>query len=256
MRVKWDIDGKGVPPSTGGLGYTGPNLPKGSYVAKVKRMTIGAIKSQGENHGKPRISILLEVCGPERIGNPDPTKSLLGAPVWDGLNIIESGRSFVNGFLHALTDGSDAEKRAVEAAFWPPNGPYAKKEANRNGDEQLHVKKIGKYTIGSPNGELLVQITTKADSDLQDNYRPAVTQYLPYTGPKPESVDSDDEDEDDDDLIEDDEEEYDDEDDEDDEEYEDLDNPDDDIDADESGDEDDDDEPVNVGSRRQKEPPF
>jgi hypothetical protein len=241
MRVKWDIDGKGVPPSTGGIGYEGPDLPKGSYVAKVKRMTIGAIKAQGENHGKPRISVLLEVCGPER------AKQYFGAPIWDGLNIIEGSESFSNGFLHALTDGSDAEKRAIETAFWPPNGPYAKKEANRNGDEQLHVKKIGKYTVGSPNGELLVQVVTKAGSDLQGNYRPEISQYLPYTGPKPESVD--DTDDEDDDMLsdgdDDDDDEYeDDEDDEDDEDYED--DEDEDIDASEAI-------PVGAG---EGEPPF
>ena len=191
-RVKWDIDGKGVgPANAGGVGYSGPDLPKGSYVAKVKRMTLGRIKSQGANHNKPRISVLLEVCGPES------AKQYFGAPVWDGLNIIDSSVPFVNAFLHGLTNGSDSEKKAVESAFWPPNGPMTKKEANKAGDEVIHITKIGKYNINSPQGEQLVQITVRAGRDLSGNYRPEISGYLPYDGPKTESVDGDEDDDDD-----------------------------------------------------------
>lgn len=191
-RIKWEIDGKGVGPAGGGMGYSGPDLPKGSYVAKVKRMTLGRIKSQGANHNKPRISVLLEVCGPES------AKQYFGAPVWDGLNIIDSSIPFVNAFLHGLTNGSESEKKAVESAFWPPNGPMTKKEANKAGDEIVHITKIGKYAINSPNGECLVQITVRAGRDLNGNYRPEISGYLPYSGPKPESLDDDEGDDDDD----------------------------------------------------------
>ena len=190
-RVKWEIDGKGVTAAGGQGGYSGPDLPKGSYVAKVKRMTLGRIKSQGANHNKPRISVLLEVCGPES------AKQYFGAPVWDGLNIIDSSVPFVNAFLHGLTNGSDSEKKAVESAFWPPNGPMTKKEANKAGDEVIHITKIGKYNINSPQGEQLVQITVRAGRDLSGNYRPEISGYLPYDGPKTESVDGDEDDDDD-----------------------------------------------------------
>lgn len=201
-KLKWDVDGRGDEPGSGGGFYNGPDLPKGSYTFRVKRMTVGKIKSQGENHGKPRISILLEaVGGAGSNGLDNPEWEFLGAPVWDGLNIIKSGTSFVNGFLHALTDGSEAEKRAVEAAFWPPNGPDARKEKGRDDQPVIHVKKIGKYKVNSPNGELLVQAVVKPDKDLQGNYRPSIAQYIPYTGPgKPKSVDVED---DDDDLLDD-----------------------------------------------------
>lgn len=194
-RVKWDIDGKGVSPSGGGMGYTGPDLPKGSYVAKVKRMTLGRIKSQGANHGKPRISVLLEICGPER------AKEYFGAPVWDGLNIIDSSLPFVNAFLHGLTDGSEREKKAVEAAFWPPNGPMTKKEANKAGEDVVHITKIGKYAINSPSGECLVQVTIRPGKTLDGSYRPEISGYLPYEGPKPESVDDEDDENDSDDYV-------------------------------------------------------
>lgn len=197
MKLKWDVDGKGVAPAQGGLGYSGPDLVKGSYVCKVKRMTVGKINKQGENYGKPRITVLLEVCGPE------DASEYFGHPIWEGLNIIESGRPYVNAFLHALTDGSPAEKKAIEAAFWPPNGPNARKETTKDGSRtDLHIKKIGKYNIGSPNGELLIQVVAKPDSDQQGNFRARVDQYLPYTGPRPES-DADVDDDEDDDYIDD-----------------------------------------------------
>jgi hypothetical protein len=195
MKVKWDVDGKGVAPQQG-MGYSGPDLPKGSYVAKIKRMTIGKISKEGENHNKPRISVLLEVVGPE------DASEYIGHPIWDGLNIIESGRGYVNAFLHALTDGSKSAKDAVEKAFWPPNGPNAKREANKDGSKSdLHVKKIGRYVIASPNGEHLVQIVAKPDS-YQGKFRAVVDQYIPYAGKQTNKVaDDDDLDDDDDDLI-------------------------------------------------------
>ena len=192
IKLKWDITGKGEEPWGAGLSqYEGPTPPKGSYIAKIKRMTVGAIKSQGDNHGKPRIAVLLEIVGGSGAdGVRDKNYQYFGAPIWDGLNIIKEPFSLgkINGFLHALTDGSDEAKRAVETAFWPPNGPDAKKEPRRDGGEDIHIKAIGKYQIQSPAGEHLVRIITKMESDLQGEPRAAVNTYLPYTGPKPESI--------------------------------------------------------------------
>jgi hypothetical protein len=152
-------------------------------------MTVGAIKSQGDNHGKPRIAILLEIVGGAGAeGVRDSSYTYYGAPIWDGLNIIKTQTPKVNAFLHALTDGSEEAKRAVETAFWPPNGPDAKKEPRRDGAEEIHIKAIGKYPIQSPNGEYLVRIITKMDQDLQLQPRAAVNQYLPYKGPKPQAT--------------------------------------------------------------------
>jgi hypothetical protein len=188
-QLKWDVDGKG---ETGGAtGYEGPDLPKGSYVARVKRVTVGKIMGENsKNKGKPRITILMEVVGGAGAdGIDDSEYPYLGHPVWDGLNIIKSGAGFVNAFLHALTDGTEAEKSAIETAFWPPNGPYAKKETNpNNGKSAVHVKRIGKVQINSPKGEMLVQITTKPDKDLQGNFKATVTRYLPYKGKQPDST--------------------------------------------------------------------
>jgi len=216
-KMKWDIDGKGVAP-TGGAGYTGPDLPKGSWPAKVKRMTVTKIKSEGANKGKPRISVLLEVTG--LTGDKEKYN---GAPVWDGLNIIPSSLSFVNAFLHGLTDGSDAAKKAIEAAFWDKDkGPDVKAEDNKSGDKVVHIKKIGAYNVNSPDGALMVQITTKPGADLTGNYRPEITGYIPSKVDNLKDVDSDDDfgdDDDDDDIddIPDEDEDFEDEDDEDDE---------------------------------------
>jgi hypothetical protein len=194
MRLKWEISGKGE--GSWGEGFTqydGPVPPKGSYIARIKRMTVGAIKSQGENHGKPRIAILLEIVGGSGAdGVRDEKYPYFGAPIWDGLNMIKdpslTSIKKINGFLHALTDGSEEAKRAVETAFWPPNGPDAKKEPRKDGTEEIHIKGIGKYQIQSPAGEHLVRIITKMEPDLAGEMRAAVNQYLPYTGPKPASV--------------------------------------------------------------------
>jgi hypothetical protein len=186
MKLKWDITGKGDEAwGSDFQTYEGPTPPKGSYVAKVKRMTLGHIKKEGENKGKPRISVLLEiVSGAGANGLDDEKYQYRGAPVWDGLNIIKAQTGRVNGFLHALTDGSDAEKRAVETAFWPPNGPKADKVARRDGGPpDVHITHIGKYNIGSPDGECLVRITTKMGKDLDQNPRAEIGSYLPYTGP-------------------------------------------------------------------------
>ena len=147
-------------------------------------MTVGAIKSQGDNHGKPRMR---NSCGGRAAGQApvvvrDTSYEYYGAPIWDGLNIIKTQTPKVNAFLHALTDGSEEAKRAVETAFWPPNGPEAKKEARKDGSEDIHIKAIGKYPIQSPSGEFLVRIITKMENDLQGQPRAAVNQYLPYKG--------------------------------------------------------------------------
>jgi hypothetical protein len=186
MKLKWDITGKGDEAWGAGITqYEGEVPPRGSYVARVKRMTVGAIKSQGDNHGKPRISVLLEVVGGAGVdGVRDTEYEYYGAPIWDGLNIIKTQTPKVNAFLHALTDGSEEAKRAIETAFWPPNGPDAKKEARKDGTDDVHIKAIGKCPIGSPNGEYLVRIITKLEPDPKGQMRAAVNQYLPYKGPQ------------------------------------------------------------------------
>lgn len=202
IKVKWDVDGKGEAAWGGDGGtYEGPVPPKGSYIAKIKRITMGQIKAQGPNKGKPRLSVLLEIVGGHGAdGLNDPDYQYRGAPVWDGVNIIKSQAGRANMFIHALTDGSDAEKRAVENKFWPPNMDVrAERTTRRDGTEDIHIKSIGKYKINSPNGETLVRIVTKMGYDLDKNPRAEVSQYLPYTGPQPNangSASDDDEDED------------------------------------------------------------
>lgn len=211
MKAKWDINGKGAAPKQAGEGgftrYEGPNLPKGSWPAKVKRMEVKKIQAQGPNHGKPRISILLEV---QTNHLKDEAKHKYhGAPVWDGLNIIEGSEGFVNGFLHALTDGSPAAKKAVESAFWDDDkGPDKKvitiQGGPREGQKETHLTKIGKYVISSPNGEHMIQITTRAGKNLDGDYAPQVASFISYKGPQPSADDEDsDVDVEDDDIEED-----------------------------------------------------
>lgn len=183
MKVKWDITGKGDEAwGEGFQSYDGPVPVKGSYVCRIKRMTLGKINKEGENKGKPRISVLLEVVGGQGANGIDDKKyKYLGAPIWDGLNIIKAQTGRVNAFLHALTDGSDAAKRAVETAFWPPNGPKADK-IEKGGSTAVHITQIGKYNIGSPDGQCLVRVITKMGKDLDGNPRAEVNNYIPYEG--------------------------------------------------------------------------
>lgn len=212
IKGKWEINGKGVAPSAAGgfSNYSGPTPPKGSYPAKVKRMEVVKIKGAGANKGKPRIRILLEIQTKQL-----PEKELHkyhGAPVWDGLNIIEGSEGFVNGFLHALTNGSAAATAAIESAFWDEDkGPDLKRTkvaaGPREGEVETHVIKVGRAQINSPKGEFMLQITTKMGKDLDGNPRPEVSSYVHYTGPKAVGEESDSEgdddfdDEDDDDMI-------------------------------------------------------
>lgn len=205
IKLKWDTDGKGEAAWGGdGQTYDGPVPPKGSYVVKLKRMTKHQIKAQGENHNKPRLSVLVEVVSGQGAESIDDMKyKYRGAPIWDGINIIKSQAGRANMFIHALTDGTDDAKRAIENKFWPPNMDVrAEKIAKRNGEENIHIKSIGPYKINSPNGEILMRITTRMGKDLDGNPQAQITQYLPYTGPKPgvngSAVTDDDEDEDED----------------------------------------------------------
>jgi hypothetical protein len=199
-KLKWDISGKGVKPKQPGegmSGYEGPDLPKGSYPAKIKRMEVTKITSNTVNKGKPRIRLLLEVQTDKVKGK----EQYHGAPVWDGLNIIDSGKPYVNAFLHALTDGSEKSKRAIEAVFWDEDkGADFKKVRNKKSDEiEVHITKIGRLQINSPVGEKMIQIVTRPGSDNKGNYRPEVAEYLPYGGSDAEDEDSDIEEMDDDD---------------------------------------------------------
>jgi hypothetical protein len=209
-KMKWDVDGKGVAPGSAG-GYAGPDLPKGSWPAKVKRVEvvkIGENKKEGDaksaNDGKPRLRILLEV---QTSHDPD-RKKYHGHPIWDGLNIIKGSESFVNGFLHGLTDGSQRAKDAIESAFWDDDkGPDIKRikvlKGKNAGKIETHIIKIGRVKIDSPKGEVMVQVTTKP-GEWKGDYRAEVTGYIPFdptTFAGPLNGAEVDEDEDDDDLL-------------------------------------------------------
>ena len=196
-RMKWNINGKGVDPAAGNAnGYNGPDLPKGSWPCRIKRMTVGSISQTSkikENRGQPRISVLLEVHG-----LTGEKAKYNGAPIWDGLNVIKSSLPFVNAFLHALTDGKESSKNAIEAAFWDDDkGPVFKRvkvtKGARSGQIDTHIIKIGRVNINSPEGETMIQVTTRAGEDQKGNYRPEVSGYIPFVGPKSSGDDDDDE---------------------------------------------------------------
>lgn len=249
-KMKWDLNGRGVTakqPGEAGGGYDGPDLPKGSWPVRIKRMEVMKIgqnkkasDKKGPNDGKPRIRILMEVVSNTLEGK----EKYHGHPIWDGLNVIESSVSFVNGFLHALTDGSEAGKRAIEAQFWDDDkGPDFKRIKNdKSGAMETHITKIGKAVINSPKGEYMLQVTTRGGKNLDGSFKAEVTGYLPFKGKQadPDDDGEDYEDEEDELLSDDvDDDEVDDDDDSDDTEYVDDE---DDSDEDEDGDDEVDDE--------------
>ena len=253
VKAKWDINGKGVAASEGGgfATYNGPDLPKGSWPAKLKRVVVTKIKSKGANQGKPRLQVLFEIQTNQL--DDEAKHKYHGAPVWDGLNIIAGSEGFVNAFLHSLTDGSKAAKNAIESAFWDADkGPDLKRikvdKGPREGQVDTHIIKIGRVKVNSPNGEFMVQITTKPGKDLDGNYRPEVSGYIPFQGEQPSAAggsddDMDDIDDDDDDMddgIMDDDG--------------DMDGDIDEDDDDDADEDDDDDEPVKAAAGRRKKP--
>jgi hypothetical protein len=125
--------------------YKGELPRNGAYVGTLKRLTVGKIGS-GDDKGKNKLSILVEIDDPDY-------PEYKGAPAWGNLNLTDQGATYVNQFLEALTDGSEAAKKAIRTAFWK-TGPIAD-------DTKEHILRIGKVNVNSPNGSIKVLISTK-----------------------------------------------------------------------------------------------
>lgn len=179
-----------------------PTPPKGRYKVRLKRMTHGTIRS-GDNAGAPRFNCLLELVGPKS------AEKYAGYGFWHGLNLTKQGAGYVNQFLNGLAGSSSSAQTALRKAFWG---------ADIVVDDDGHVTKIGKMKIGSPDGQLTLEITTRMGKDRDGNPRAEVVSVLVPQNDSdelPAEVEGDDEDEDDD-VLEEVEEDDDDEDDDDD----------------------------------------
>lgn len=163
-----------------------PAPPKGRYKVRLKRMTHGTIRS-GDNAGLPRFNCLLELVGPKS------AEKYAGYGFWHGLNLTKQGAGYVNQFLNGLAGSSESAQRALRKAFWG---------ADIVVDDDGHVQRIGKTKVGSPDGQLTLEITTRMGKDRDGNPRAEVVSVLVPQNDSASSVESDeDEDEDDDDVI-------------------------------------------------------
>ena len=158
--------------------YDGPPPTPGTYRGKIKKMGLAKIGS-GENKGGNRIALVLEITDGK----------FKGAGVMHSLNMTKQGAPFVNQFLEALTDGSDAQRAGIRNAFWNIGFDVDPEPTGKMGQQFL---KIGKKT--NPIG-MSVAFVTKMGNDLQDNPRAEVARFV-----LPIPKDSEDEDEDEDTL--------------------------------------------------------
>lgn len=166
-----------------------PAPPKGRYKVRLKRMTHGTIRS-GDNAGAPRFNCLLELIG------PSSADKYMGYGFWHGLNLTKQGAGYVNQFLNGLAGGSESAQRSLRKAFWG---------ADIVVDEDGHVQRIGKTKIGSPDGQLTLEITSRLGKDRDGNARAEVVSVLVPQNDSASFETEDDEDEDDDDILEEDE---------------------------------------------------
>ena len=119
--------------------------PTGSYDGVLKVLYIDAITSaESENRGKNKLRVGVELRNTEG-------RKYDGYLAWGNLNMIDQSIPFVNQFLLALTDGSDAEFEKIKKAFYvtKPNVDERKK----------HITAIGRWNVNSPNGELPIKVS-------------------------------------------------------------------------------------------------
>jgi hypothetical protein len=122
-------------------------LPQtGSYDGKLKVLQLA---KTGPNAKNPNCNMLK--VGVELVDAGEAT----GYVAFRNIVLIENTVPFVNQFLRALTDGSDAELAKIQRAF----------ENNLVVDErEVNVLKIGTYKINSPEGELPIKVSIKRGS--------------------------------------------------------------------------------------------
>ncbi|HNJ38167.1 MAG TPA: hypothetical protein PKL27_09380 [Nitrosomonas sp.] len=87
--------------------YDGPPPKPGYYTGVIKSMKLGKIAS-GKNQGADRIELLIEI-------NKGEYK---GAGIFHNLNLTDQGKAYVNQFLHAVSNGTDADMVKIRRVFW------------------------------------------------------------------------------------------------------------------------------------------
>lgn len=158
-KFNLDINGVDDDAAEGFEVWSGPMPHNGVYDGKLKVAVINVIDPEGKKHsknaGKNRVKI-----GVELAGNTGSDAEFNGFTAWGGVNLIESGKRFINQWLLALTDGSDEEFLAIKKAFY---------EGGLRVDEKKeHITAIGRWKVGSPTGELPIKVSLKQRSFTVD----------------------------------------------------------------------------------------
>ena len=126
--------------------WSGELPPTGSYSGVLKIISLGEIGPDAKNAGKPKLSIGVEL----KSEKGSPSQKYDGYIAWGNLNLIPESAPFINQFLLALTDGSDASLAKIQNAF----------QNNITWDERKkHVVKIGNLYVNSPEGELPIKVS-------------------------------------------------------------------------------------------------
>ncbi|AZS12616.1 hypothetical protein HWB99_gp080 [Mycobacterium phage DrLupo] len=151
---KFDLDINGVDDGVaeGYEVWSGPLPTPGVYDGKLKVAQIVVIDPDGTKHsknaGKNRVKI-----GVELAGNTGEKAQFNGFTAWGGVNLVDSGKPFINQWLLALTDGSDEEFLAIKKAFY--------EGGIRVDEKKEHITAIGRWSVESPNGELPIKLSLK-----------------------------------------------------------------------------------------------
>lgn len=164
-KLSFGITGVGEE-ATGG--FDNSPVKPGTYKGTCKYVKVSYIKKEGPNKGKPRLNIGVQV-------DSGPDEKAKGRMFWGGLNVIDGQQGWVNQFLNSLTDGSPAATKTIQKVFWnedddPKLGPDV--------DADGHILKVGKWKVGSPEGEIPIIFTLKKGKDQDGNPRSEVGRFL------------------------------------------------------------------------------
>lgn len=126
--------------------WSGELPPTGSYLGKLKVMSMGEIGPEAKNAGKPKVSIGVEL----KAEKGSPSQKYDGFIAWGNLNLIEESAPYINQFLMALTDGEEASLIKIQHAFSNDIDLDERKK---------HIIRIGNLKVDSPEGELPIKVS-------------------------------------------------------------------------------------------------
>lgn len=143
-KMDFGINGMDQEAAAGRESWGGPIPPTGTYNGRLKICQVAETSIRAKNPGKPMLKIGVELITKDDFN---------GYVAFRNLVLIDSTVVFVNQFLRALTDGSDAEFEKIKKAFYQ-GGPIVD-------ERQKNILRIGTWKINSPDGELPVKVALK-----------------------------------------------------------------------------------------------